>query len=63
MNLAQNVCFDDFKVMYIFLSSDFLKFFHLGQFLGNYWSYRVIFGTCEVFVLGQFRSNYCFYSQ
>ena len=29
MNLAQNVCLDDFKVMYIFLSSDFLKFFHL----------------------------------
>ena len=27
-----------------------LKFFHLGQFLSNYWSYRVIFGTCEVFV-------------
>ena len=46
MNLAQNVCLDDFKVMYIFLSSDFLKFFHLGQFLSNYWSYRVIFGTC-----------------
>ena len=50
MNLAQNVCFDDFKVMYISLSSDFLKFFHLGQFLSNYSSYRVIFGTCEVFV-------------
>ena len=50
MNLAQNVCFNDFKVMYIFLSSDFLKFFRLGQFLNNYWSYRVIFGTCEVFV-------------
>ena len=50
MNLAQNVCLDDFKVMYIFLSSDFLKFFHLGQFLSNYWSYRVIFGTFEVFV-------------
>ena len=50
MNLAQNVCLDDFKVMYIFLSSDFLKFFCLGQFLSNYWSYRVIFGTCEVFV-------------
>ena len=33
MNLAQNVCFDDFKVMYISLSTDFLKFFHLGQFL------------------------------
>ena len=46
-NLAQNVCLDDFKVMYSFLSSDSLKFFHLGQFL---WSYRVIFGTCEVFV-------------
>ena len=45
MNLAQNVCLDDFKVMYIFLTSDFLKFFHLGKFLSNYWSYRVIFGT------------------
>ena len=50
MNLAQNVCLDDFKVIYIFLSSDFLKFFRLGQFLSNYWSYRVIFGICEVFV-------------
>ena len=50
MNLAQNVCLDDFEVMYSFLSSDSLKFFHLGQFLSNYWSYRVIFGTCEVFV-------------
>ena len=50
MNLAQNVCLDDFKVMYSFLSSDSLKFFRLGQFLSNYWSYRVIFGTCEVFV-------------
>ena len=50
MNLAQNVCLDDFKAMYIFLSSDFLKFFHLGQFLSNYWSSRVIFSTCEVFV-------------
>ena len=50
MNLAQNVCLDDFKVMYIFLSSDFLKFFHLGQFLSHYWSYRVIFSTREVFV-------------
>ena len=49
MNLAENVCLDDFKVMYIFLSSDF-KFFRLGQSLSNYWSYRVIFGTCEVFV-------------
>ena len=49
MNLAQNVCFDYFKVMYISLSSDFL-FFCFGQFLSNYWSYRVIFGTCEVFV-------------
>ena len=48
MNLAQNVCLDDFQVTYI--SSDFLKFFCLGQFLSNYWSYRVIFGTCEVFV-------------
>ena len=27
MNLAQNVCLDDFKVKYIFLFSDFLKFF------------------------------------
>ena len=50
MNLAQNVCLDDFKVMYIFLSSDFLKFFRLGQFLSDHWSYRVIFGTWEVFV-------------
>ena len=50
MNLAQNVCLDNFKVMNSFLSSDYLKFFHLGQFLSNYWSYRVIFGTCEVFV-------------
>ena len=49
MNLAQNVCLDDFRVMYIFLSSDF-KFFPLGQFLSNYWSYREIFGTCEVLV-------------
>ena len=49
MNLAENVCLDDFKVMYIFLSSDF-KFFSSGQFLSNYWSCRVIFGTCEVFV-------------
>ena len=39
-------------MMYISQSSDFLKFFRLGQFLStfNYWSYRVIFGTCEVFV-------------
>ena len=50
MNLAQNVCLDDSKVMYIFLSSGFRKFFRLGKFLSNYWSYRVIFGTCEVFV-------------
>ena len=50
MTLAQNVCLDDFKVMYSFLSSDSLKFYRLGQFLSNYWSYRVIFGTCEVFV-------------
>ena len=49
MNLAQNVCLDDFKVIF-FLSSDFLKFFHVGQFLSNSWSYRVIFGTCEVFM-------------
>ena len=48
MNLAQNVCLDDFKVIF-FLSSDFLKFFLVGQFLSNCWSYRVIFGTCEVF--------------
>ena len=50
MNLAQNVCLDDFKVMYIFLASYFLKFFHVGQFLSNYWSYRVMFSTCKVFV-------------
>ena len=49
MNLAQNVCLDHFKLMYVFLSSDFLKFFHLCQFLSNYFSYRVIFG-CEVYV-------------
>ena len=50
MNLALNVYLNDFKVMYSFLSNDSLKLFHLGQFLSNYWSYRVIFGTCEVFV-------------
>ena len=50
MNLAQNVCLDDFKVMYSFLSSDCLKFFLLGQFISNYWSYRVILSSCEVFV-------------
>ena len=50
MNLAQNVCLDEFKVMHSFLSSDSLKIFLLGQFLSNYWTYRVIFGTCEVFV-------------
>ena len=50
MILAEDVCLDDFKVMYSFLSSDSLKFFRLGQFLSNDWSYRVIFGTCEVFV-------------
>ena len=49
MNPAQNVCLDDFKVMYSFLSSDSLKF-SVGQFLSNYWSYSVIFGICEVFV-------------
>ena len=36
MNLAQNVCLDDFLVTFISLSSDFLKFFRLGQFLSNY---------------------------
>ena len=41
----------------------FVSFFCFGQFLSNYWSYRVLFGTCEVFVLGQFLSNYCSYSQ
>ena len=35
---------------YISRSSDFLMFFRLGQFLSNDWSYRLIFGTCEVFV-------------
>ena len=50
MILAQNVCLDDFKVMYSFLSSDSLKFFSLGQFLSNYWFNRVIFGIYEVFV-------------
>ena len=33
----------------ILQSSDFLKFFHFGPFLSNYWFIRVIFGTCEVF--------------
>ena len=50
MNLAQNVCLDDFQVTYISLSCDFIKFFCLGQFLSHFWAYRVIFGTCEVFV-------------
>ena len=58
MNLAQNVCLNDFLVKfgtrslmtYISQSSDFLKFFSFGQFLSNCWSYRVIFGTCEAFV-------------
>ena len=64
MNLAQNVCLDDFKVMYSFLSSDTLKFFHLGQFLSNYWSYRVIFVVLvKCLCFGQFLSNYCSYSQ
>ena len=36
---------------YISGFSDFLKFFPFGQFLSSYWSYRVIFGTCEEFVL------------
>ena len=63
MNLAQNVCLDDFKVMYSFLSSDSLKFFHLGQFL-------IIIGPTEWYLvlvkclyLGQILSNYCSYSQ
>ena len=50
---------DDFKVMYIFLSSDFLKFFSLGQFLSNYWSYRKILVLVKCLCLGQFLSNYC----
>ena len=52
MNLAQNVCLDGTGSLttYISWTSDFLKFFPLGQFLINYWSCRVIFGTCEVFV-------------
>ena len=55
MNLAKNVCLDDFYVTYISLSNDFLRFFLLGQFLNNnYWSCRVIFGTCEVFVFRGF---------
>ena len=48
---------------YISLSSDFLKFFHLGQFLSNYWSYRVILVLVKCMCLGQFLSNYCSYSQ
>ena len=64
MNLAQKVCLDDFKVKfrtgslmtYISQSSDFFNFFRLGQYLSNYWFYRVIFGTCEVFVFRSVRS-------
>ena len=45
-------------------SSDFLKFCRLGQFFSNYWSCRVIFGTCvKCLCLGQFLTNYCSYSQ
>ena len=62
MNLAQNVCLDDFKVIYIFLSSD-LKFFRLGQFLSNYWFYRAILVLVKRLCLGQFLSNCCSYSQ
>ena len=43
-------------------SSDFLKFFRLGQFLSNYWSYNDIWHLWSV-CLGQFLSNYCSYSQ
>ena len=51
MNLAQNVCLGDFQGdAYFSIKRGFLSFFHLGQFLSNNWSYRVIFGTCEVFV-------------
>ena len=64
MNLAQNVCLDDFKVMCSFLSSDSLKFFRLDQFLSNYWcDIGVIFRTCEVFVFRSVSQYYCFYSQ
>ena len=45
------------------LYSDFLKFFHLGQFLSNYWSYRVIIGTREVFVFRSVSQYYSSYSQ
>ena len=38
-------------MMYISGSSYFLKVFGLDQFLSNYWSCRVILGTCEEFVL------------
>ena len=62
MNLAQNVFLDDFKVMYIFLSSD-LSF-------SVYVSFSVIIGPTEWYLvlvkclcLGQFLSNYCSYSQ
>ena len=37
MNLAQNVWLDDFKVMYIFLSSDFLKFLYAHLKNGTYY--------------------------
>ena len=63
MNRAQNVFLDDFKVMYSFLSSDSLKFFHLVSF-------SVIIGPTEWYLvlvkclcLGRFLSNYCSYSQ
>ena len=46
MNLAQNVCLYDIQEKFgtwslmtdISRSIDFLNFFHLGQFLSNYWS-------------------------
>ena len=41
MNLAQNVCLDDIKVVYIFLSGDFLKFFSIKV------SFSVIIGPTE----------------
>ena len=50
----------------VYFTVQWLKFFRLGQFLSNYWSYRlrVIFGTCvKCLCLGQFLSNYCSNSQ
>ena len=43
MNLAQNVCLDDL--------------FHLGQFLSNYWSFRVILKKASFQELSSFQTD------